>query len=183
MVFLFVSILFKSSLILNQFPESQSSIYLVQDIMKIALLYTTESIMMHNSLWSSSMCLNMRQKFSLGLGTKSPLQMALLLAVVLNLMACATFSKANEQNLYQVHLGQTKADLLTAMGTPSRQAVDGSSEKRYYEVYSFDYRQIYPYTATFENDKLVHWDFDTRRTSENVRARESRNPSSMGVRY
>ena len=94
------------------------------------------------------------------------------------LTSCSTFSKSREQNLYQVHIGQSKAELLAALGQPSKQIVLGSEEKWLYDVYSADNRQIYPYTATFENGTLAKWDFDTLRNAEDVRHSEMRTPSS-----
>ena len=64
-----------------------------------------------------------------------------------------TRMESSEQNLYKVHIGQSPEELKAALGTPSKQESLGSTEKWYYDVYSSDNRQIYPYTATFENGR------------------------------
>ncbi len=104
-------------------------------------------------------------------------------AMIWTLNGCGTFSRSREQNLYQVHLGQSRVELVEALGEPARESQDGGQEKWFYQVYSYDRRQTYPYTAIFEHGKLTHWDFDTSRTTENLHAHESRNPSSQDPRY
>lgn len=103
--------------------------------------------------------------------------------IVIFLGACSSFSQSREQNLYQVHIGQSKAELRAALGKPTKEVVEGSTERWFYEVYSADNRKIYPYTATFENGNLAKWDFDTARTKENQQDAEIRRPSSQKLPY
>ena len=110
-------------------------------------------------------------------------QVTLVAVTSVLISACSSFSQSREQNLYQVHIGQSKAELRAALGAPVKEIVEGSTERWFYEVYSSDNRKIYPYTATFENGNLAKWDFDTARTKENLRDAEVRRPSSQKMPF
>jgi outer membrane protein assembly factor BamE (lipoprotein component of BamABCDE complex) len=102
------------------------------------------------------------------------------LTTVFVFTACSTFSKAREQNLEMVHVGQSKAQLIDTLGKPDAVEMQGSMEMWHYEIYSADNRRIYPYTASFENEHLAKWSFDTARNQDDVRFhRDGRSPSSF----
>jgi outer membrane protein assembly factor BamE (lipoprotein component of BamABCDE complex) len=98
--------------------------------------------------------------------------------------ACSIFSKAREENLNQVQLGQTKAELIALIGEPSDKSEPGTTERWYYEVTSRDEKRSDPYTAVFENDKLKNWYFDAarveKRSSQPAKGRRSKASAPIG---
>jgi outer membrane protein assembly factor BamE (lipoprotein component of BamABCDE complex) len=103
----------------------------------------------------------------------------ILIILAMAISACSTFSKSSENNLYRVHIGDTQAQMIEELGTPSKQIKDAEGEKWLYEIYSTDNREIYPYTAVFHNGVLAQWNFDTSRKAEDIHHTEtSRTPSS-----
>lgn len=81
------------------------------------------------------------------------------------LTSCALFSKAREENLPKVQVGQTQQELIEIMGEPDKRLTENNEEKWYYDVTSADNRRSDPYTAVFEKGLLKRWFFDTARNA------------------
>lgn len=87
-------------------------------------------------------------------------------ALAILVSACALFSKAREENLAKVQVGQSESEVIAAIGEPSDKSPSGKTELWHYDIISADERTYYPYTGHFENGKLTSWFFDTARTGK-----------------
>jgi len=103
-----------------------------------------------------------------------------ILLIFLCLTSCALFSKAREENLRKVQIGQSQAEVIEAIGEPSEKSEPGNSEQWLYEITSGDQKSSYPYTADFENGKLVRWYFDSARVGHSTQS-SGRGKRAKGV--
>jgi outer membrane protein assembly factor BamE (lipoprotein component of BamABCDE complex) len=101
--------------------------------------------------------------------------------VSLLLASCALFSKAKQENVSKIQIGQTKNEVLEILGEPESQSVSGREEKWHYEIITSDERRTDPYTAIFEDGTLKQWYFDTARNTPEPAARGNKRSSKHDV--
>lgn len=89
--------------------------------------------------------------------------LSLMTLTISSALGCALFSKAQDENLYKIHIGQSREEVIDAVGEPVERILDGPSERWHYDIASRDQRRSYPYTAVFQDNKLNAWYFDTAR--------------------
>ena len=100
--------------------------------------------------------------------------MITLINLIVLLSACGSLSKAREENLQRIRVGQSADELISILGEPQQREKIGSTEKWYYAVSSRNGYRTYPYTATIADGRLKTFDFDTNRGREDNELREQR---------
>jgi hypothetical protein len=97
----------------------------------------------------------------------------------LGLTSCGSLSKSRMANLHSIQTGQSRHQVISVIGKPKEQIVQGNIELWHYELFSDDSSRTYPYTAKFENNVLMSFDSDYSRDAEDRKLRGQRNSSNQ----